>query len=241
MMEYGPEHASDALNSIARGTASFETRAQLEQHLLSVLRRRGIDGVSAFLKSLPGYDFTTEGAVSGDEEGRFAALGPDARRLIVTTFRRPHLASVNVEVEDESASTQPDPRHRAFYDIWEGMVGLGVSHVRSLDPPRQAVFYVALLEAEVMNGGLGQYLTNTDGAYVDATLRCLAEIGASRTAAILAEAARVGEAAESYAAAWEANPEIFERLDEAFLASDEDLAGLTADKFLDPVEDDGSV
>ena len=115
-----------------------------------------------------------------------------------------HPASVDIGVEDGSKVTpDPDPRHRSFYEVWESTLGLADAEVDGLDSRRKAVFYVGLLEAEVMNGGLGQYLSNTDGAHLDATLRCLAEIGALRRAALLAEAARVGARAESSGAAWE--------------------------------------
>lgn len=60
MMAYGRNDASDALRSIAGGTASFESRAKLEHHLLRLLRRRGTQGVSAFLRSLPEFEFTCQ-------------------------------------------------------------------------------------------------------------------------------------------------------------------------------------
>jgi hypothetical protein len=222
----------DALKSIAGGTASFESRAKLEHHLLRLLRRRGTQGVSAFLRSLPEFEFTSQDTADVSRAARFVANGPNARRLIVTTFLEPHSASVNIGVEDDSkVAVEPDPRHRAFYETWESMLGLGDSEVHGLDARRRAVFYVGLLEAEVMNGGLGQYLSNTEGAHVDATLRCLAEIGAPRTAAILTEAARLGATAESYTAAWDSHGRAFERLDREFLESGEDLAGLTSDAF----------
>jgi hypothetical protein len=238
-MTYGPDEASDTLNAIARGTVSFEGRARLEHHLLDLLRGGGTVSVSAFLGSLPGHDVTAES--TGSEDGRLIVRGRDSRRLVITMYLGPDLASVNIGIEaDSGVAPEPDPRHRAFYEIWEGMLGLGDSEVEALDGRRRAVFYVGLLEAEVMNGGFGQYLANTDGVHLDATLRCLAEIGAPRTAALLAEAVRVGAGAESYAAAWEASARTLERLDREFLAAGEDLAGLTADAFLRD-EADGSV
>lgn len=240
-MAYSRANAASALSLIAGGTVAFEARAQLEHHLLTLLRRRGTKGVSAFLGSLPGHHFQqSDGLVPG--ETRFVEAGRDAtRRLVVTTFIGPHSASVNVIVEREpAAATERDPRHKAFYEIWESMVGLADSEVESLDATRRAVFYVGLLEAEVMNGGLGQYLSNTGGVHVDATLRCLTEIGARRTASILVRAVQLGSSARSYTEAWDSNAEVYGRLDEELLGSGEDLAGLTADAFLKGGDANGS-
>lgn len=242
MMTYSPDNASAALTSIARGTISFESRAQLEHHLLSLLVKRGEEGVSTFLRSVPGYDFATDDIGSAGPESRLVAAGPDGQCLVVTTVPGPHSVSVNVGVEDDPRDgAEPDPRHRAFYEVWESMLGLSDSEVETLGESRKAVFFVGLLEAEVMNGGLGQYLSNTEGVHVDATLRCLAEIGTPRTAAILAEAARLGATANSFTAAWSSNARAFEGLDEQFMSSGEDLAGLTRDVFLNPGEGSGSV
>jgi hypothetical protein len=109
-------------------------------------------GVSAFLGSLPAHDVTAES--TGSEDGRLIVRGRDSRRLVITTYLGPDLASVNIGIEaDSGVAPEPDPRHRAFYEIWEGMLGLGDSEVEALDGRRRAVFYVGLLEAEVMNGG----------------------------------------------------------------------------------------
>lgn len=232
--------ASNTLNLIASGMASFESKAQLENHLLNLLRRNGMEGVSAFLKSLPNQNFEHKNTGLMPGQDRYVAAGGGGQRLVITTFLGPHSASVSVDVESNSdIVAEPDPRHRAFYGIWESLLGLDDSEIAGLDTSQKAVFYIGLLEAEVMNGGLGQYLSNTNGVHLDATLRCLSEIGAARTASILAEAAQLGSSAESFTVAWDSNTEVFEKLDEKFLASGEDLAGLTADTFLDKAGGNG--
>jgi hypothetical protein len=209
-------------------------RADLENHLLGLLRADGADGVRAFLESLPGLDFA---AVAGnqDHETRFESAVDDGLTLVVTLFCGPHILSANVTVEggaDTRATRDPDPRHQAFYTVWESLLGLSDSEVASLAPSRRAVYLVGSLEADVMNGGLGQYLSNTEGAHLAPTLECLALAGAPRTAAILRKAAALGTPGE-FGAAWESMADRFEQLDEEFMETGEDLAGLTADAFLE--------
>jgi hypothetical protein len=67
-----------------------------------------------------------------------------------------------------------------------------------------------------MNGGLGQYLTNTEGVHLSETVACLERIGANKTRELLMAAAKLGSQAESYIAAWDDEPEAFSRLDDKF-------------------------
>ena len=82
-----------------------------------------------------------------------------------------------------------------------------------------------------MNGGLGQYLANSNGAYLSDTLACLESIGAGKTRKLLKAADKLAEGAESYDAAWEDLSGDYGKLDDAFMKSGEDLAALTAAKF----------
>jgi hypothetical protein len=228
---FGNSEVQEALASIASGMASFRTRANLEHRLLRLLQDEGPQSVAALLSSLPGYNFSREGTESHTGGARFVADQANVR-LIVTTFIGPASASVNVTTESrDEATARPDPRHEAFYGTWQTLVGLADSEVERLDAVRRAVFLIALLESEVMNGGLGQYLSNTEGAHLSATHTCLLRIGAVRTAALLQAAAELGASAETYSAAWNSESSAFERLDEQFLETGEDLAGLTADSF----------
>jgi len=218
------------LDSVAEGRASFGERAKIEHALIGVLRERGATGVADLLDAVPGYAFTAT-ATSVPGESRFVGQGSHAK-VVVTCFVSAASLSVNVEREEpRSDPDEPDPRHRAFYGIWESLLGLSDQEVGGLEVSERAVYLVALLEAEVMNGGLGQYLTNTGGTHLEATLETLAEIGAVETAAILRDASDLGRRFPDPAAAWEADPAGFERLDERYAATGEDLAGLTADRF----------
>ena len=85
-----------------------------------------------------------------------------------------------------------------------------------------------------MNGGHGQYLANTEGVYLEETIDCLGRIGAELTRTLLVEAGKLAEKAGSCRAAWELYAEDLENLDARFLASGEDLAGLTVEMINDP-------
>ena len=240
-MTYGADDVSGDLTRILEGTASFDERARLEHHLLTLLRADGSDAVAALLHALPAHDFRSADDDLTEYEARFVTTEPGSRHLVVATYLAPEIVWVNVTVEDASIEpAEPDPRHQAFYEMWESLLGMSDSEVASLDPTRKAVFLIALLEAEVMNGGLGQYLTNTDGVHLEETVRYLAEIGAQQTRTILLEAAALGAAAESYMAAWESKPDDFERLDSQFMDSGEDLAILTAETFMSGGRENGA-
>lgn len=231
-MTDSPEAIARTLASIARGNVSFEDRASLEHHLLAVLNQEGVEGVAVLLASLAGHAFG-EG-VPGRTPGEVSFHSPQSGfpQLVIDTFLTPAVASVNVSVRmEETVAPEPDPRHTAFYAMWEGLQSGPEPSPAALEPWPRAVFLVGLLEAEVMNGGLGQYLSNTGGAFVAETLACLEAIGATKSAELLRAADRIGTAAESYDAAWDDSAAAFEELDGHFLDCGEDLAGLTADHF----------
>jgi len=86
---------------------------------------------------------------------------------MVTICLADNVVSVNVALEDMVVQPQEqDPRHTAFYEMWEYLLGIPDSAVAELEESRRAVFLIGLFEAEVINGGLGQYLANTEGAHL---------------------------------------------------------------------------
>jgi hypothetical protein len=143
---YGPEEASCDFTLLSEGAASFEVRAQLEHHLLDLLRAQGTEAVTAFLQALPEHDFRLALEGTSEPEARYVTAGPGSSRLIVETFLGPDHASVNVTEEDESSEPPaPHPRHRKFHEVWESLLGIPNSAVAELDPERRAVFLVGLL------------------------------------------------------------------------------------------------
>ena len=152
---------------------------------------------------------------------------------MIDTFMEDDLAFVNVVVEAPATPpVEADPKHTAFYTVWESFLETEPPAPDHADEGERAVFLVGLLESEVMNGGFGQYLTNTDGAHLEDTLDCLERVGASKTRDLLVAAVGLATEADSFVAAWDDHSEDYHRLDAEFLEAGEDLAGLTAERFL---------
>ena len=223
-------------DAVARDDASFEQRAALESCLLGVLEAGGVAGLRRLLATVPEYAFVEETA---DETGayRFAA-DAGALTLEVSGLVGDEIVSVGVMLVPAVRPDDQDPRHVWFYRLWQGMLGIGDKEVQSLTPTERAVFLVGLLESEVMNGGLGQYLSNTEGGWAAATLELLEAISARETRKLLSEALDLGLDSASFAEAWDTQAERFSALDARFMVSGEDLAALTADRYM---PDEGTV
>ena len=137
----------------------------------------------------------------------------------------------------EAAEAAEDPRHRTFYRVWDNIPAeVTPLEVARFDVGRRAVFLIGLLEAELMNGGFGQYLANTDGAYVEETVGCLTEIGSSSALTLLLRALDLREGMEPFFALWERQSGALSDLDDQFLDAGEDLAGLTVDRFKEQLD-----
>lgn len=157
-MTYETKQLSHDMRQIREGSASFETRARLEHHLLMVLQEKGTEAVSELLRSLEGYGFERAHDVESPNWTRHASVESGPRRVVVDTCLDPHSASVNVTVEDRSSPPpEQDPRHRAFYEIWESLLGTPDAEVRKLDRKRKAVFLVALLELQRLDDEFLQF------------------------------------------------------------------------------------
>ena len=226
---YGPSEILRGLAAIREGHATFQVRAALEHHLGTLLRDEGHAALKATLLALPGLQFVQE--PTGD--GRtflYVSEEPDRPPLVVTAYRGEHSSSLNVATERPARRVPDDPKHQRFYRIWESLTG--VVDVEELDPASRAVFLIASLEADLMNGGIGQYLANSNGTVIDATLASLDKIGAAGTADLLRGAVSICGAEASYSNAWEKHSEALSRIDDQFLALGEDLAGLAFNEFL---------
>jgi len=219
------------LETIAAGRASFETRADTEHALLNRLRDAGLDGLEATLRAAFADKVTRTPPDASGFEVRFVVEGLQ-EGLVVTAFSNGDVASVSIDAP--SAPGQPqetDPRHDAFYTLYMSVEDTPWEAVSSLDPMRRAVFLVGLFEAQVMNGGVGQYLANTEGVFLTDTLASLVRIGALESAALLEEAAAIDSDAGTYVAAWAERPRDFERIDDRLLRVDEDWPPMAAATF----------
>lgn len=219
------------LRAIANGNASFEDRAELEMFLADELMAKSLPDVVRMLCDLEAFEFRDASDPTPDDHRRLLA-NVDAGQLVVELSASDVACSANVtlETEPEAHESVPDKRHAWFYAIWEDLLAsAALGDPRQLEEPRRTVALVALFEAEVMNGGLGQYLANTSGEYVEDTLACLASIGATRSRSLLTAACQLRDANESYDDLWERKSEQLGKLDDEFLAAGEDLAALVAD------------
>ena len=231
-MSYDAETIARTFELISERTASPQAYADLEHYLIAELTARGADATIQMLQGLPKVKFASvEAGVSSPFSKLVAKFGD--RRIVVSIFESDDMVSVDIALEpDSQPEVVTDARHDWFYSSWENLLHISAdSEVRRLGDAERSVYFVALLEAEVMNGGLGQYLTNTEGEFVDETIACLNSVGAATTGKILAKAKRLKGSRESYPEIWETKAKGLEQLDDEFMAGEDDLAGLVADKF----------
>jgi len=231
-MNYEPDEARRDLIALWEGGLPETESANLEFFLLAVLESHGLAGVRAWAEGIPPHsEATVDFAGAAPEIVRITGSGRDP--VVITGSAAEDMTWVNVAVERTSAPAVVEhPGHSAFYELWD--------RLSTTEPPprtgssERAVFLVGLFEAELMNGGFGQYLTNTDGAYVPETSDVLKRIGAHRSLALLRSAVALRVGRESWVAAWDERSEEYAQLDHDFLDAAEDLAGLTASVFLSP-------
>jgi hypothetical protein len=60
--------------------------------------------------------------------------------------------------------------------------------VDALTPQARNIYFVQILDAEIVNGGLHQYFSNSSGRYAHETLAALLELGAAHSAKLLQQA-----------------------------------------------------
>jgi hypothetical protein len=220
------------------GPVSAEVHEALEMYLLSVLNT---EGGAALLRKMQGFPRLDSVYLESSEppDSRIRCKLGD-RSVLVYVFEMEDLFSIHVVTEEPQPEQVPkDPHHRWFYERWEAMLGMDFDEeVCGRSEVDRAVYLVALLEAEVMNGGLGQYLTNTEGRYLGETMVTLNSVGATGIARILAEAVGLKGANESFIDLWDTKTAQLEKLDVAFLECGEDLAGLVAQIYSQEPEDD---
>lgn len=232
-MEYGVHDCLRDLMRIWDSTASDDDETSLSFFLLSIIRDKGAKGVVALIQ---GLDQTQLGEVEIIEAGAEVSIKitrPGFEPLIVKAGDDDNSPWVDVRIESDAIPIAfEDPRHTAFYSIWERFVYSELSSSETGSVKENAVYLMATLESQVMNGGFGQYLTNTDGLYLPETFECLERIGATKTHALLTTAVELASGFDSYVAAWDEKSERYSCLNDEFLEVAEDLAGLTADTFL---------
>ena len=225
----------DLANAFARlfdGRMTPTGRAELEQHLFDTLIEDGAAKLIKRLRQLPGFEFMPE---RDEDPTALVRLVSDraGRVIVVSIFETPELTSISVDVEDgDRVAPELDPAQAWFYQTWEALQSMtDPAVVNRLDPAARAVYLVGLFETELMNGGIDQYLANSNTQFVDSTIEHLQLIGAIRSAEILSEAAQLIDTQRSWDEIRREHSGLLRSLDERFLRAGEDLAGLTASCF----------
>lgn len=232
-MEYGKQECLRDLIGIRDSTAAEDAETDLTFYLLPILQDGGVKGLIALIRSL---DQARLGTVEIAESGAGVTLriiDPGSETLIIRAGEDDLSPWVEIRIESQlDAIAAEDPRHGAFYSIWDRFVHGEIQFAENESGKEYFVYLIATLESQIMNGGFGQYLTNTEGSLLAKTFECLERIGAARTHALLDAAVDLAADFDSYVAAWDERADEYTRLDDAFFESAEDLAGLTADAFL---------
>jgi hypothetical protein len=228
-MNYTSQDCIRDLEVVWLGTASADQQASLDFFILDLLRSTGSAGLAEILLGEAGAGLGSLVTSGTDMETLFTISNEGRAPLSIMTCADPDMLSVHVFMDSPvSSPADANPRHAAFYGIWERLIKTGDAEAACSDERERAVFLIALLESEVMNGGFGQYLTNTEGVHLDDTLECLQRIGAMQTHRYLCTAVATAAGCDSYEAAWDDESARYQELDEQFMDCGEDLAGLTA-------------
>ena len=208
-----------------RKDAFSPAREEIERLLLNYLAtlsdkgEYSLDSLVAVLSNLPDFKFIVDKEFNLPDSIRLVSSSEDDVITVVASLSEFH-AGVDITCElpnvMETGEVKLDPRHIAFYAQWEKLIHLhDSSELDELSDSEKAVYYVGLLEAQVMNGGIGQYLANTNGEYVDATIDCLQTIGADKTSQILNDAVALKQPSQSFDDVWDEHADHLEQLDQS--------------------------
>lgn len=233
-MSYGSAEFLQALLDVREGKLNADQHEEMELFLLRRVQDKGTQGVEAMLNGLDTNELgRIEISYTGDELSALVS-GEGVDSVLIKAAADEFSAYAVVNLHATTLSTPViNPQHAWFYSTWEAVQGDEFVDLAGRTHAERAVFWIALLESQVMNGGLGQYLSNSNGAYLADTLACLEAIGASKTRELLRAADKLADGADSYDAAWDDLAGDYGKLDDAFMKSGEDLAALTATRYQD--------
>ena len=102
-----------------------------------------------------------------------------------------------------------------FYARYQTLIKISDADAAALPPNDRLVLLIGEFEADVNNGGFGQYLENKGQERAEEALRCLEAVGAKRTAGWLSSAMESATAAN-----------VLQRIDDRFFNKPQDLASL---------------
>ena len=218
-----------ALEEIRAGKDNVAQVSGLEEYLLDLLLGGGTEAVGAILKSLEGMKFTLVDAPEVAPNVLFRS-DHDENALIVEALAVDDIAAISIAAEDSDGPELP-AGHQWFYDRWAHLVDDDIDAPASLEEPDRTVYLIASFEAEVMIGGMGQYLANTDGAFAEETIAALRAVGAGKTASCLSDAVAHKRADESWEDMWARADSELDAITETLMADEDYLAMMTARYF----------
>jgi len=216
------------LEEIRIGNDDPERISDVEDYLINLLTKSGAEAVGALLLNLKGMKFSLVEAPELAPNLVFRSDHPD-NALIVEVFAAEDLAALSITPEMGEVPELP-AEHQWFYGVWERLIGEDVQDPLALEEPERTVYLIASFEADVMNGGLGQYLSNTEGEFVEQTIAALECVGAPKAASCLKKAVALKKQTESWDDLWDRAGKQLGRLDDRFYKDDVEYLAMQAAK-----------
>jgi hypothetical protein len=205
----------DSLVSLVPGTAAAEQPERaIESLLMDALRSGGRQAGEKLVESLGAHGYAVERLDALPCMWRVAIPSPRVLEIWFTGGDNPVVAAVSYRLGKPwgtRAQKTAAKLQAKFYRRYEHLA----PHDATLSLDDRLIQLVGELEADVNNGGFGQYLSNKGEARAREALTCLSAIGAKRTARWLASALEGRGGADGLM-----------RLDEQFYEKAEDLASL---------------
>ena len=205
----------DSLVSLAPGTeAAEQPQRAIESLLMGALRTGGRQAGEKLVESLGAHGYSVERLDALPCMWRVAIPSPRVLEIWFTGGDNPVIAAVSYRLgkpwgtraQKTAAKFQAE-----FYRRYERLA----PHDDTLSSDDRLIQLVGEFEADLNNGGFGQYLDNKGEARAREALACLTAIGAKRTARWLASALEGRGGADGLA-----------RIDEQFNEKAEDLASM---------------
>jgi hypothetical protein len=206
----------DSLVALTPGTAAAEQpQRTIEGLLMDALRNGGRQAGEKLVESLIAHGYTLERLDGLPCMWRVVIPPPRVLEIWFTGGDNPVIAALGYRVGKpwgSGAQKTAAKLQAEFYRRYERLTALD----GALSPEDRVIQLVGELEADVNNGGFGQYLHNKGEVRAREALACLSAIGARRTARWLASALEHRGGADALT-----------RLDQQFYGKAEDLASLT--------------
>ena len=205
----------DSLIALTPGTpAAEQPQHAIEGLLMDALKRGGREAGEKLVESLVAHGYALDRVDALAWMWRVAIPSPRVLEIWFTGGDKPVVAAVSYRVGKpwgSKAQKRAAKLQAEFYRRYERLA----PRDGALAPDDRLVQLIGEFEADVNNGGFGQYLSNKGAARAREALACLSAIGAKRTTRWLTSALEGRRGQDGLA-----------RLDQQFYEKAEDLASL---------------